>query len=180
MGVLRISKRSARIPLLLLLSEAAIFIAAVLIAAFLGFSDSELQVGSGWLLLQALVFAAIMMACMLLMGLYRGRPNEGVLMGFARLGASFIIGVVALNGLFVLAPDLRIGMSSLVLATVLAFFFLGTIRPVFFDTILAHRGRRRSDLPGEAEQVQPTGETGGPPPADQSLTGQHRISGRWL
>ena len=179
--VLKISKRSVRIPLLLLVSEMAIFVAAVLIAAFLGFGDGGLDPTSPWLLVQALLFSLVMILCMMVMGLYRGRPKEGVTLGFLRLGVALIMGVVLLQGVFYVLPGLRVAISSLVLATVLAFFFLGTIRPVFFDTVMMRRGRRHPD------EKQPTGQEKavgtGPVPSntgEQSLTGQHRTSGRWL
>lgn len=181
-NVLRISRKSVRIPVLLLLSETAIFVAAVLIAAFLGFGDGGLDPASPWLIVQALLFTAVMMVCMLVMGLYRGRPKEGVTLGFLRLGLALILGVVLLQGVFQVLPGLRVAVSSLVLASVLAFFFLGTIRPIFFDTVRTRRGRRQpeSQQPGPngtgpVEQAPAPSNTG-----ETSLTGQHRSSGRWL
>ena len=90
-----------------------------------------------------------------------------------------------MHGLFYLLPALRVEISSMVLAAVLAFFFLGTIRPIFFDTVMMRRGRRQPNE--QSKPGAPPGDTGQTPASpvagntgEQSLTGQHRTSGRWL
>ena len=182
----RISATSSRIPLALFVLEITVFFAAILATAYLDLFQEIVQVDLSVWLVRATVFSAAMIFSMLLFKLYQGRPNESIAMGVVRMGGSFALLVFA-AGCAWLAPTLRIELPSLAMAIVLAFFFLGTVRPVFLDSVTERRGGRRADRREEGEGLAEglTDEEflkrlSENPPKTTTLTGQHRITRRGL
>ncbi len=65
------------------------------------------------------------------------------------------------------------GVPALIVAALVSFFLLGTLRPVFLDSVTRRRGRRHDDR-GILQRISGTF------PAIPSLTGQNRITRRGL
>ena len=82
--------------------------------------------------LSALIFGAVMPGTMLAMGLYQSRFRGGVLGVFLRSIVGFLAGSVILALLYYLVPNLYLGRGVFALAILMAFFMVGTIRPLFF------------------------------------------------
>ncbi len=190
----RISENSVRIPVALIALELTVFVAAVLATAYLElFPKAGEDAGLAVWLLRAGCFSAAMIFSMTVFKLYQGRPNERMGMAMLRLGVSFLLAVSLLQVVYLLIPLMRIEPAALATVSILSFFFLSTVRPVFLDSVTERRGRRRN-----AYEVAPEPEAE-PPPEDEnlsqaeflsrvsrnagkptSLTGQHRITRRGL
>ena len=89
----------------------------------------------GPLLPRALVFAATINLAMIAMGLYQARLREGMSGIMLRTAVSFLVGGMGLALLFYIIPSLFTGRGTLALAGLLSFFVIGTLRPIFFDTL---------------------------------------------
>lgn len=186
----RISATSGRIPVALLVLELGVFHAAVLLAAYL----STLQLDAAgaaspalwWL--RASLFSGALMMCMAVFKLYQGRPRERTGTALLRLAGSFALAGSLLQLLYLLLPVLRIEPAVLLVALVLAFFFLGTMRPVFLDSVSERRARS-----AVRDRALSTGNDAGDDMSPEefhaslarndehaSLTAQHRITRRGL
>lgn len=186
----RISETSGRIPVALFILELVVFHTAVMLAAHLGFfsrsefADTPLLL---WLL-RGSVFSGAMIVCMAVLKLYQGRPGERIGTALLRLAASFVLAAGVLQAIYLLVPGLQIEPAVLGVSMVLAFFFLGTTRPVFLDSVTERRERLRSD--SRARQPLGEGEEDGDMSREEflarlarnqettSLTAQHRITRR--
>jgi len=69
---------------------------------------------------------------MMAMGLYQSRFRGGILGVFLRSIIGFLCGAAVLALMYYLIPSLYLGRGVFALALVLAFFMVGTIRPMFF------------------------------------------------
>lgn len=186
----RISATSGRIPVALFALELGVFHVAVLAAAYLGFLrvGEVAEVGLAVWLLRASVFSGTMIVCMAAFKLYQGRPRERIGTALLRLAVSFALAAGILQLVYLLVPVLRIEPALLSVSIVLAFFLLGTTRPVFLDSVSERRARVR----GHPRVQQPIvgDEEDSEMPREQflaslarneqatSLTAQHRITRR--
>ncbi len=156
MATIRVFKHYLRVPFLLLgLFEVLVLIAAVYVAAYIRFETNAWQIDEyvGPLLPRALVFAAVMNLAMIAMGLYQARLREGMSGIMLRTAVSFLVGGIGLALLFYIIPSLYIGRGILALAAILAFFVIGTARPIFFDTIDEATLKRRVLIYGSGEMA---------------------------
>lgn len=135
MGSFKFFKMHLRVPFLLLaLLEFCICVVAVFIAAYVRFDGSQItQVSSiGSPVLTSLLFGAVMPVTMMAMGLYQSRFRGGILGVFLRSVIGFLCGAAILALLYYLIPPLKLGRGVFALAIIIAFFMVGTIRPMFF------------------------------------------------
>lgn len=138
MGAIRLFNNYLRTPFLVLgITEAFILLFSVYGAVYLRFSGNtaEIVASIGPIMPRALLFTIVMMLSMVALGLYQARLREGMLGVLLRTVASFMLGGMILSLLFYILPFVYLGRGALVLATVLAFFIIGTIRPIFFQTV---------------------------------------------
>lgn len=124
-----------RVPFLLLaLLEFCICMAAVFIAAYVRFDGLQLTeidvIGSP--LAASILFGLVMPTTMMAMGLYQSRFRGGTIGVFLRSIIGFICGAAILALLYYLIPPLKLGRGVFALAILIAFFMVGTIRPIFF------------------------------------------------
>jgi len=137
-ATIRVFKHYLRVPFLLLGTfEVAVLIASVYVAAYIRFETNTQLIGEsiGPLLPRALVFAATINLAMIAMGLYQARLREGMSGIMLRTAVSFLVGGMGLALLFYIIPSLFTGRGTLALAGILSFFVIGTLRPIFFDTL---------------------------------------------
>jgi len=137
-GAIRLFNNYLRTPFLVLgITEAFILLFSVYGAVYLRFSGNtaEIVASIGPIMPRALLFTIVMMLSMVALGLYQARLREGMLGVLLRTVASFMLGGMILSLLFYILPFVYLGRGALVLATVLAFFIIGTIRPIFFQTV---------------------------------------------
>ena len=123
-----------RVPFLLLaLLEFGICIAAVHVAVYVRYEswpgDVE-DIRSPYV--SAALFGTVMPIAMMAMGLYQSRFRGGVLGVFLRSVIGFLAGGVFLALVFYVVPVLYFGRGVFGLAVLIAFFMVGTIRPMFF------------------------------------------------
>lgn len=124
-----------RVPFLLLaLLEFCICVVAVFIAAYVRFDGSQItQVSSiSSPVLTSVLFGTVMPTTMMAMGLYQSRFRGGILGVFLRSVIGFLCGAAILALLYYLIPPLKLGRGVFALAIIIAFFMVGTIRPMFF------------------------------------------------
>ena len=80
----------------------------------------------------ALVFALVMIAIMVAMGLYERNLWDGRSDMLFRVGISFLFGLFAMTVIYYLFPDLRMGRGEFSLATGIAFVGVVLLRLLFF------------------------------------------------
>ncbi len=135
MATLKLFKIHLRVPFLLLaLLEFCICVAAVYVAIYVRFDGDETQI-SGSInspVITSILFGLVMPITMLAMGLYQSRFRGGVLGVFLRSVIGFASGAAILALLYYVIPALYLGRGVFGLAIVIAFFMVGTIRPLFF------------------------------------------------
>jgi sugar transferase (PEP-CTERM system associated) len=148
------------LPFFLLgLLEALALFAAVYEAAYLRFlpgaedvfADVEQYVGP--VFPRALLFAAVMMVCMIAMGLYQSRVREGLTGAVLRLFTALLIGTVLLSAAFYVFPSLHFGRGILIGAAVIAFISIVLVRFVFLRVIDTNQLRRRVIVLGAGEKA---------------------------
>lgn len=187
----KISETSGRIPVALLALELGVSHAAVWLAAYLVVWNGDGADPAGLVLwwLRASLFAVALMVCMAAFKLYQGRPRERTGTALLRLAGSFALAAALLQLLYLLLPVLRIAPGVLLVALGLAFFFLGTMRPVFLDSVAERRARhaaasRQPPPQSSAEAEDMSREEFHARLARNakhtSLTAQHRITRRGL
>ncbi len=171
MGTFRLFKLYFRVPFLILaLIEFVICVLAVFIAVYARFDGLQLESEGGIdsPVISSAMFGLVMTSSMMAMGLYQSSFRGGSQGVFLRTLIGFLVGAVILALIFYIVPSLYLGRGVLAISTVLAFFMVGTVRPVFFyyvdkDTIkvrigvigggkratsIENRLRRRSDRRG--------------------------------
>ncbi len=122
--------------LTLLFVEVAIYFSSIYAAAFLRlYSEPEtLQEILPGLWMQATLVALVTPIAMLATGLYQGQIREGVAGILLRLFISTLASAVLVSLVFYLLPGLLLGRGILGFAYMLAFFVVGTMRAIFFET----------------------------------------------
>lgn len=124
-----------RVPFLLLaMLEFGICVVAVFVAVYVRFDGSQItevdSINSPFA--TSVLFGLVMPITMMAMGLYQSRFRGGILGVFLRSVIGFICGAAILALLYYLIPPLYLGRGVFALAIVIAFFMVGTIRPIFF------------------------------------------------
>lgn len=124
-----------RVPFLLLaLIEFCVCVAAVYVAVYVRFDGrqpSEItSIQSP--VATAILFGTVMPLTMMTMGLYQSRFRGGIWGVFLRSIIGFAVGAVILVLIYYIFPSLYLGRGVITLAIVIAFFMVGTIRPIFF------------------------------------------------
>lgn len=138
MGSFRFFKLHLRVPFLLLaLLEFFICVVAVYVAVYVRFdgrlSETDLErfnIQSP--VLTAILFGLVMPTTMMAMGLYQSRFRGGIMGVFLRSMSGFIAGGAILALFYYIIPQLYLGRGVFAIAIVVAFFMVGTIRPLFF------------------------------------------------
>ena len=124
-----------RVPFLLLaLLEFCICVVAVFIAVYVRFDGSQASAmrNISSPVVSSILFGLVMPVTMMAMGLYQSRFRGGIIGVFLRSIIGFLCGAVILALLYYLIPPLKLGRGVFGLAIVIAFFMVGTIRPMFF------------------------------------------------
>ncbi|MDH3716164.1 MAG: hypothetical protein OET44_20225, partial [Gammaproteobacteria bacterium] len=171
---IKISESSVGVPIALFILELTIFFTAVLSTVFLKFTEiPDSEHGMLLWIARSAVFGGAMMTAMTIFKLYQGRPGERVAFAMLRLAASLIVGCLLLQLVYWFVPLFYLSVPALVVASLVSFFLLGTLRPVFLDSVTRRRGRRHDDR-GMLQRISGTF------PAIPSLTGQNRITRRGL
>jgi len=88
-------------------------------------------IGSAAFLVNAVIYAIVMVASMLMMGLYDRGIRDAIDLVALRVVVSFVLGAVALVLLFMVAPTRTLGSGPLVVATLIAYFLSIGSRHVF-------------------------------------------------
>lgn len=135
MGSFKLFKMHLRVPFLLLaLLEFCICVAAVFVAVYVRFDGREItQVDSiNSPIATSILFGLVMPTTMMAMGLYQSRFRGGIVGVFLRSVIGFACGAAVLALLYYLIPSLYLGRGVFGLAIIIAFFMVGTIRPMFF------------------------------------------------
>ena len=138
MSTLKLFKLHLRVPFLVLASfEFCICMVAVYVAVYVRFDGQRLteveSINSP--VVTSVLFGLVMPVTTMAMGLYQNRFRGGVLGVFLRSVIGFIAGAMVLALLYYLVPSLYLGRGVFALAIVIAFFMVGTLRPVFFDYV---------------------------------------------
>ena len=133
MAYLRVSKHYIHLPYLLLgLVEGVVFVLAMFAGAWLRFWNLPAELEAlGPLMPRAAVFAVVMLICMLSIGVYQARMNQGLSGVMLRTAVSFLFGALALAVIFYIFPKLYLGRGVVSIAACLAFFFVWFIRYLF-------------------------------------------------
>lgn len=135
MATFKFFKMHLRVPFLLLaLIEFCVCVAAVYVSVFVRFDGQRLtdieSINSP--VVTSILFGLVMPTTMMAMGLYQSRFRGGILGVFLRSIIGFLCGAAVLALLYYLIPSLYLGRGVFALALILAFFMVGTIRPMFF------------------------------------------------
>lgn len=134
---IRIFRHYVQLPIVVLaVVELCLLVASVYVGAWVRFPDNAAIVGAVYT--RPLLFAAVVLVCMVAMGLYQtreGRHKVALTGIIIRLGASLVLSVVALAALFYLAPGLYLGRGSLAITYATAFVALCAARLVFYQSV---------------------------------------------
>ncbi len=154
--MIRIFNHYVRLPFLMLgLAEFVICFAALNAAVLLRFSGtlSADETGIAHPYALGLLFAGVMVTAMIAMGMYQAQSRGGASSTVLRLGLSFAFGGAFLILVFYFLPTLYLGRGVLVLAGVIAFFVIGTLRPVFFSALDENLLKRQVLIYGAGERA---------------------------
>lgn len=135
LGTFKLFKMHLRVPFLLLaLMEFCICVLAVFVAVYVRFDGSQIteieSIRSP--IATSVLFGIVMPVTMMAMGLYQSRFRGGILGVFLRSVIGFACGAAILALLYYAIPNLYLGRGVFALAIIIAFFMVGTIRPMFF------------------------------------------------
>ena len=135
MATFKFFKMHLRVPFLLLaLIEFCVCVAAVYVSVYVRFDGQLLtdieSINSP--VVTSVLFGLVMPTTMMAMGLYQSRFRGGVLGVFLRSIIGFLCGAAVLGLMYYLIPSLYLGRGVFALALIVAFFMVGTIRPMFF------------------------------------------------
>lgn len=133
MAYLRVSKHYINLPYLLLgLFEGLIFILATFIGAWIRFAGDAASFDLlGPLFPRAIIFAVVMLMCMISMGVYQAQMTHGLSGVMLRTAVSFLFGALVLAVLFYIFPKLFLGRGIIAIAAALSFVMLWFIRFLF-------------------------------------------------
>jgi len=128
-------KMHLRVPFLLLaVIEFCICVLAVYVSVYVRFDGQRFtdieSINSP--VVTSILFGLVMPVTMMAMGLYQSRFRGGILGVFLRSIIGFMCGAAVLALMYYLIPSLYLGRGAFALALILAFFMVGTIRPMFF------------------------------------------------
>ncbi len=135
MGTLKFFNLHLRVPFLLLaLLEFFICVIAVYVAVYVRFNGRGLTevVHLQSPIVTSVIFGVVMPTTMMAMGLYQSRFRGGIMGVFLRSVIGFLCGAAFLALVYYLFPQLYLGRGVFGLALLIAFFMVGTIRPIFF------------------------------------------------
>lgn len=138
MASFRLFKMYMKVPYIILaMIEFFVCFFAVYVAIYIRFNSLQMESDPGLdsPTVSALMFAVVMTASMLAMGLYQSSFRGGSLGSFLRALIGFAVGFVVLVLIFYLIPYFYLGRGVLLISTVLAFFMVGTIRPIYLHYI---------------------------------------------
>ncbi len=127
-----------RVPFLLLaLLEFVVCVVAVYVALYVRFDGPQTEEDLRRFTIESpvmtsLLFGIVMPLTMMAMGLYQSRFRGGVMGVFLRSISGFIAGGVILAIIYYIVPSLYLGRGVFGIAILIAFFMVGTIRPLFF------------------------------------------------
>ncbi|HSO20998.1 MAG TPA: hypothetical protein VLT88_16145, partial [Desulfosarcina sp.] len=156
MATIRVFNHYLRIPFVMLgLIEFFVLAGSIYGAAYIRYYNATEDM-SGFLvdmLPRALFFAITVVFCMTAMGLYQARLREGMSGVMLRTVVSFLLGGAVMSVGFYAFPDLFLGRGVLVLAALLSFFVIGTIRPIFFDSVDESMLKRRVIIYGAGRKA---------------------------
>ena len=130
MGTFRLFKLYLRVPFLILaLIEFGICVSAVFVAVYARFNGMVMESDGGIdsPLISSILFGLVMTLSMMAMGLYQSSFRGGSLGVFLRTLIGFLAGAGLLALIFYIIPSLYLGRGVLAIATVLAFFMVGTV-----------------------------------------------------
>ena len=135
MGTFKFFKMHLRVPFLLLaVLEFCICVVAVFIAGYVRFDGSQIteveSIASP--VAASTLFGIVMPVTMMAMGLYQSRFRGGIIGVFLRSVIGFLCGAAFLALVYYLFPEVKLGRGVFALAIIIAFFMVGTIRPMFF------------------------------------------------
>lgn len=135
MATFKFFKMHLRVPFLLLaLIEFCVCVAAVYVSVYVRFDGQRMtdidSINSP--VVTSVLFGLVMPVTMMAMGLYQSRFRGGILGVFLRSIIGFMCGAAVLATMYYLIPSLYLGRGVFALALVVAFFMVGTIRPMFF------------------------------------------------
>ena len=133
MATFKFFKMHLRVPFLLLaLIEFCVCVAAVYISVYVRFQRVTEIDSINSPVVTSILFGLVMPVTMMAMGLYQSRFRGGILGVFLRSIIGFLCGAAVLALMYYLIPSLYLGRGVFALALILAFFMVGTIRPMFF------------------------------------------------
>ena len=135
MGTLKFFNLHLRVPFLLLaLLEFFICVIAVYVAVYVRFNGRGLTevVHLQSPIVTSVIFGVVMPTTMMAMGLYQSRFRGGIMGVFLRSMSGFVAGGAILALFYYIIPPLYLGRGVFAIAIVVAFFMVGTIRPLFF------------------------------------------------
>jgi len=124
-----------RVPFLLLaVIEFCVCVLAVYVSVYVYFDGQRIMeiesINSP--VVTSILFGIVMPVTMMAMGLYQSRFRGGILGVFLRSVIGFMCGAAVLALMYYLIPSLYLGRGVFAIALILAFFMVGTIRPMFF------------------------------------------------
>lgn len=135
MATFKFFKMHLRVPFLLLaVIEFCVCVLAVYVSVYVRFDGQRIMeidsINSP--VVTSILFGLVMPVTMMAMGLYQSRFRGGILGVFLRSVIGFLCGAAVLALMYYLIPSLYLGRGVFALALILAFFMVGTIRPMFF------------------------------------------------
>lgn len=135
--------------------EFALIVASVYIGAGLRFGGdfSAIYNSIGLLWPRALLIAGVVFLTMVALGLYHARLRPRRTGIVVRLILSFLVSGAALILLFYLFPSLYVGRGALLLAMIIAFLLVSTVRIFFFTTVDEKIFKRRVIVYGTGEKA---------------------------
>ena len=154
MTSVRVFRSYLKTPFLILLSvEVCLIFFSVYVSSLLRYvneSSSFLNIIDG-LWIQASILAVITPVVMLATGLYQGHIREGMSGILLRLLISLFASSFLVALLFYIFPDLYLGRGIMVLAGVLSFFTIGTLRAIFLELVDSETFKKKVLVYGAGE-----------------------------
>jgi sugar transferase (PEP-CTERM system associated) len=146
MTSVRVFRSYLKTPFLILLTvEVCLIFFSVYISAYLRYinSPNEFLNLADNLWIQASILAVITPIVMLATGLYQGHIREGMAGILLRLLISLMAASLIVALLFYMFPILFLGRGIMLLAGLLSFFVIGTLRAIFFELVDSETFKKR-------------------------------------
>jgi sugar transferase (PEP-CTERM system associated) len=165
MPTFKIFNHHLRVSFLILAAlEALMFISSVYCAALVRFEETEFEYTNiiigyqgGDLGITAIIYASVMMLCMIALGHYKGQQHDSqdfFAETVIRVMASLVLGFLTLIVVFYLLPDSHIGRGFHFIALVLSFIGVVLIRTFFFQLIGRHIIKRKILVVGAGSRAE--------------------------